>query len=80
MGMGGGMMPMGGMGMGGMGMMGMPMGGFAYGGSWGHSAYVAPVGTLDNDPHYSTDYQNPMFQNDGNTGYYHPAGAVRGQS
>ena len=52
--------------------LGVHLGGWGdgYGGGWGHGQ--TPAGPMDNDPHYTTSYQNPAFSSNQNA-FYHPA-------
>jgi hypothetical protein len=53
--------------------LGVHLGGWGdgYGGGWGHGQ-SAPAGPMDNDPHYTSSYQNPAFKSNQND-FYHPA-------
>lgn len=54
---------------------GLHMGGWGdgYGGTWGHAEASAASNPLDNDPHYTANYQNKAFTDGRGTSYYHPA-------
>jgi hypothetical protein len=54
--------------------MGTNLGGWGdgLGDNWGHPTTPQGAGTLDNDPHQSSRYQNPDFQNSSDSHYYHP--------
>jgi hypothetical protein len=53
--------------------LGVHLGGWGdgYGGDWGHGQAGGP---MDNDPHYTSNYQNPAFSK-AQSGFYHPASA-----
>jgi len=79
----GGYTGMGGWGMGGMGTeygtggmyQGTQLGGWGngYGGDWGHTPSNPALADLDNDPHVTSSYRNPLFAGGRGVDYYHPA-------
>ena len=53
--------------------MGLHMGGWSdgLGGTWGHDDNPSSADVLDNDPHYTSNYQRGVD-------YYHPAAGISG--